>query len=277
MVGRGKILPRAGDAARARTAGEIGAELAAAGDEGGIVDDVIAVVDAIDMQDVEAVAHVRGRPAFAGMRGDMKARGARLVVHLLERRRRKWRLVVVEPDADHFLTSVGEDHVQELKPTRRPALARMRRDQQRRDALVLLGVVHRRDDPVEHRGVGHAELEMRVRAEEELDVAGAAGGAARQRFVGHAMEIVSAPNRMADEIVDDQKGGEILVDVKLAHVRFDRERHAVLGGERSESLRFDRALQVQMQLDLRQSSRKSRNVHSEPLRAIERPLVVEIL
>ncbi len=151
---------------------------------------MIAVVDAIDMEDVEAVADIRGRPALAGMGRDMESGGARLVVHLLEWRRRERCLVVVEADADHLVASVGEDHVEEFEAALWAELARMGRDQPRRDALVGLGVAHGRDDAVEHHGVRHAEGEMRVRAEEELDMTCAARGAARQRLVGDAVEIV---------------------------------------------------------------------------------------
>src|SRR4029078_4548712 len=107
MVRRGDVFPRAGDAAGARTAGEMDAEIAAARDQGGGVDDVVAVIDALDVEDVDAVADVGRRPAFAGMGGDMEPGGASAVVHFPEGRRRERRFVIVEADADDLVPAAG--------------------------------------------------------------------------------------------------------------------------------------------------------------------------
>jgi hypothetical protein len=67
--------------------------------------------------------------------------------------------------------------------------------------MVARGVAHRGDDAVKHCGVRHTM--MRLRAEEEFDVARAVAGAARKHFVGHAVEVASIDDRAvgADDVV----------------------------------------------------------------------------
>ena len=54
--------------------------------------------------------------------------------------------------------------------------------------MVARGVSHRGDDAVKHGGVRHTM--MRLRAEEEFDLARAVAGTARKHFVGYAMEVI---------------------------------------------------------------------------------------
>ena len=69
----------------------------------------------------------------------------------------------------------------------------------------LVASIQTGKDAVDHGGVCDAEGLVGVRAEEELDVAAAALGAARQHLVGRAAEVVGVAHRLADEVVDPQE------------------------------------------------------------------------
>jgi hypothetical protein len=69
--------------------------------------------------------------------------------------------------------------------------------------MVVGGIAHGRDDPIQHGAVRNTM--MRLWTEEEFDVACTVAGTARKHFVGHAVEVVSIDNGAADDVVGFEK------------------------------------------------------------------------
>src|SRR6185369_7959004 len=69
----------------------------------GIVERPIAVIDALDLQEIERLSDIVGRPLLAGMGDGMQAEPAGAGEHALEFRRRMALLGRIEPDADDAL------------------------------------------------------------------------------------------------------------------------------------------------------------------------------
>jgi hypothetical protein len=96
-------------------------------------------------------------------------------------------------------------------------------------AVVACGVAHRGDDAVKHSGVGHTM--MRLRAEEEFDVARAIAGTTRKHFVGYAMEVVRIDDRVADDVVGFEKRAQIREVEEFQRIFIIVRRETVLPGQ----------------------------------------------
>jgi len=110
---------------------------------------------------------------------------------------------------------MGGHHLHELHRPGRAQLPVDGRDQVAVEPPVGLDVGHASEDAGEHRGVLDAHLEVRLGAEEQLHVAGAAVGAALQALVGDPPEVGLGLYRPAHQRVDEQEVGQAVVLVQV--------------------------------------------------------------
>ena len=179
----------------------------------------------------------------------------------LERRGREGRLVIVEADADDLVAAMRQHHVEEFEAAIEAEFAAVGGDQSRRQAGVGLDVGHRGQNAGQHRLVGDAMRLMGVGRQEELDMAGVAGGAAFQHLVGDAVEVVGVADRAADEVVDFQEIRQIVIAVEFLDLAKGRQRHGILPRQIDEGRRPNGALEMKVQFDLGDAARKTGKVH----------------
>ena len=103
---------------------------------------------------------------------------------------------------------------------------------------------------------------VRLRAEEEFDVARAIAGTTRKHFVGYAMEVVSIDDRVADDVVGFEKRAQVREVEELRCIFIIVRRQTVLPRQLDCRGCGDRSFEMQVQLGFgqrpEQSSRYSR-------------------
>ena len=104
-------------------------------------------------------------------------------------------------------------------------------------------------DRVERDAVAQEER----RREEHLPVPHTGRGGDRQRLVRDAVDVVGVLEAAADQVEDAEEVGEVVVAVELGRI-VDAEVDAVLAGQLGDGVRRRGALDVHMELDLRQGA-----------------------
>ena len=106
--------------------------------------------------------------------------------------------------------------------------------------------------------VAQADLRGVVGRDDQLDVDSALGGAARQVLEGEVAVVLAGADHARGEVVGAQEVEEVGVGVGLlVGEQALRDRQAVALGEPADELRRGRALEVDVQLGLRDHQRSS--------------------
>ena len=223
----------------------------ACGEQLRVVDDVVSVVDPLTPQQLDAVANVLGGPDLTRVRRPVQTQlgGEAECVH--EVRGRVAVLVEVEADPDDTGPAVVLDHLHEFDRSVSTELAVDGRNEVAEETEVGLGFLDALHHTVEHRRVLDADLEVRVRAEEELDVPSSPFDAPLEALVCHPPEVVAIADGMGDERIHEQEVGKRVVAVQVGHLIMRRQIDPVLRRQLGERVDVHRALEVQVQLGLR--------------------------
>ena len=158
-----------------------------------IVQAGVAMIDAVNLQQVDRFAHIRRRPFFAGMRGDAEAALAAGAEEAHEARRRvaDFRPAQAEPGD---LIGPWHDLIEQLQRLGLAAMALCADQQAGADAILAGSVAHRGQHAVHHRGDRHAALGEALRADEDLGADHRVGMRAPQIGAGDVVEIpLAAP------------------------------------------------------------------------------------
>jgi len=134
-------------------------------------------------------------------------------------------------------------------------MAQERQDQAARDAVQALALGEPIEDAADHFADRNAALGVRLGIEERLDVANAVGVGSCQIRPGQVEEVLARDEHGAGRVVDVEERLQIAELVRRPDLleRAERQSDAVPGGQMKGQLRFERALQVDMQLDLGQA------------------------
>jgi hypothetical protein len=134
-------------------------------------------------------------------------------------------------------------------------MAQEREDQAARDAELALAVGQTVQDSADHVPNRNAAIRVRLGIEERLDVADTVRVGAREVRQRQLAEVLAGNEHGAGGVVDVEERLQVGKVVGGPHLldRADRERDAVAGGQPDGQLRFERPLQVDVQLDLGQT------------------------
>ena len=250
-VGR-QIGPAVDDGGRRGTTGEVDPVVAAARDYCVVFENVIAVVDSLATEQVEARRDVRGRTVLRGMTRQVQTRLTREAKALEELLRRIRRLGRVHAQPDHLVAPVREHLFGHLQRHGRRILAVDVRDQAAAHTEVVLGGATAVDQTLDDRRHRDAPRRVQGRVEEHLPVLQIAElDAVLERLVGNAREVARFDHRRVDEPEDLQELVDRLVVVDAVDIRRG-QCDVVLPCEVGDRLGSQRSLDVTMQFDLRQ-------------------------
>ena len=129
-------------------------------------------------------------------------------------------------------------------------------DQATADAEVALPRRQRRADAVDHGGHCQATRGMGLRIEEYFGMHHAIGAGTLKIREGEIEEILLLAQHRGAGVIDVEKRLQVVKPIGAAH-RFDRrigQADAAPGGQREQHFRLERALDVQVQLRLRQAT-----------------------
>ncbi len=220
-------------------------------DEVGVVEQAEPVVDALDPDDLDAGADVVGRAFLAEVHRRAEPELARPLKRLGEGGKIDAPLTRVAADPDQHVAVAPRGGIDEVGGGARAGRLVDVEDHAADDGVVGLGVPDpRRDarpDGVERDTVTEEER----RGEEHLAIPHAGGGGDRECLVRDAVDVVGVLQAAADHVVDAEEGGEVVVAVEVGRV-VDAEVDAVLAGELGDGVRRGGALDVHVELDLRE-------------------------
>jgi hypothetical protein len=222
-------------------------------DERRILVAVHAVIDALGAEQRERLADVRRRAFFAGVRDHVQSEPARLREHARELARRVAALAGVEPDADESIA----ERQRGLERGERVVLrevAQEAQDQRRRDAVRRARLGHRVGEPADHHVHADAARGVALRIEEQLgvhDVVGRGALEVRARELGKVGAVAEHRAAGVVEVEERLQVGELVRGAHLVDGSI-RQLRGVLLRQPEHELRLERALDVEVQLDLRQ-------------------------
>ena len=225
-----------------------------AADERVVFQRAVAVVDAVDLEQVQRLPDVLRRAFFAGVGDAQQAAlmgGGKDALELL---RRMADLGAVEADARQ-LVEPGFGGLQGVERSVFREVAQEAEDQFRGDAEFSLGGLHGAEQTLDGDAERQAAVGVGLGVEEDLGVAPAIGGEASE--IGHAevVEVLLGQQHLGALVVDIQEvlqvgegvGGPDLLDA------LERQLDAVALGQLEHQLGLEAALDVQMQLGLGQA------------------------
>ena len=210
-----------------------------------------AVIDALGAEQRERLADVRRGAFLAGVGDRVEALCAGPREHPRELRRWIAALAGVETDADE-LVAVGQGGGERGERVFLGEVAEEAQDQRRGDAVLRASIGHRVVEAVEDRRHRDAADRVGLRIEEQLGVDDPIGRGALEVRGGERAKVVAIAEHVAAGVVEIEErlevaelvGGADLVD------RGVRELRTVLLGEREHQLGLERALDMQVKLDL---------------------------
>jgi hypothetical protein len=173
----------------------------------------------------------------------------------LELARRVAALAGVEADAGQL----GAERHRRLEGRQRVRLgevAQEAEDQLRGDAVAPLAVGEGAADAADDRLHRHAAHGVGLRVEEDLGVDHVVGGGAAQVGRGHVVEVTLGAEHVAAGVIDVEERlqiGKVVGRAQGGNVR-KRQLHPVALGEGEDVIRLERALDVEVQLDLGQTA-----------------------
>ena len=221
--------------------------------QGGVFQRPVAMIEPVDLQQVQRLDDIVRRPLLAGMGDPLEAQRPRRVEHPLEFRRRMAQFRTVQSDALDPVQP-GPGHVQGVKGGRLGQVAQEAQDEFRTHPPVRLGLVERPGN-AGHDGVeGNAAVRMALRIEEDLDMAHIVGPHPLEIGPGEIEEILFGHQHIHADIIDVEKVlqvGEIigrpdLLDARVGDVQ------TIAPGQGKHQLGLQRAFQVQVKLGLGQ-------------------------
>ena len=242
-------------------AGEHDAFIAAPVEDRVALDHVVAVVDSLAAEEVEAGLDVAGRRVLALVGGQVQPEVGGHPVGLPEPLGWELGLGVVHPDADHVVARMlGErlDHRHRQLGILHPV---HRGDQLAVDAVVGAGVADAVDEAVDARLVAGAGGHVGRRVEEHLAVADVVLGGLGQGLVGDAVEVLSVAHGQRGVVVQVQELVDVRVVVEVLRLLVLGQRHTVLVAEVDGRSRLHRPHQVDVQTHLRQRLQELVHVH----------------
>jgi len=183
---------------------------------------------------------------------------ARGLEHALELARRVALLAGVEADADE-LALERQRGVERRERVLLGEMAQKAQDQLRADIVAPLGVVHRVAQAADHDLHRDTARGVSLRIEEQLGVDHAIGVRAREVRHRERVEVAAIAQHVAAGVVEIEERLQVVEVVRGAH-RVDRgvrQRDAVLAGEAEHHLWLERALDVEVQLHLREPANET--------------------
>ncbi|AJW78237.1 hypothetical protein VO01_03050 [Clavibacter michiganensis subsp. insidiosus] len=218
-------------------------------DERGILEAAHPVVHPFHAQQIERLVDVGRRPLLARVRDRVQAEltGAREDVD--EQRRRVADLGGVEPDGEQLVGATGDGLEGRHRLLHRP-VAEEAEDQAARDAVAHARVAERVEEAVEHVVDGDAAGRVRLRVERHLDVPDPVGRGPLQVRGREVVEVAAGAEDRGARVVEVEERLQVGEGVARAEVLDARVRQvdAVALGQLEHQLRFERPLDVQVQL-----------------------------
>ena len=239
--------------------GKYQAPLGVAARQFGIVDDGVAMVDAIDVQFVDGGGHVHPRHAeFARVRGALEAGLARGAVGLQKQFGRSIVFAVVDADADHLRRAVRLHPFHHLHGFLWRCFAVDAGDQAADHAKIALGVADRRHDGVLRRLIADARHAHGAgRVPEKLGIHHAVAVRVLQVFIRQTIQVGRRHNQVRIERAQHAQHAHRFLATRIERVDLFRRDDVVrLGGQVAESGLAHRAEQMAMQLHLRDGADK---------------------
>ena len=223
-------------------------------DQAGVLHGAVAVVDAIDVQQVQRLMHIGRWPLLAGVGAQLQAHVPGAGEDALELGRRVADLGGVEADAD--------DPVQPRLGRREGGeggvlveVAQEAQDQLRGDAQLRLGPGHAGQQAVGDDREGDAPVRVGLGIEEDLGVPDIVRRGAAEVGEGEVVEVLLRLQHGGPGVIDVEEVLQVGEGVGRAHRLDVREGDLdpVAPGEGEHLLRLQRALDVQVQLGLGQA------------------------
>ena len=221
----------------------------------------VAVVDAIDAEDVQRLPDILRRTFLAGMGDEAEPLVPGAAKHLFEFAWWVPDLRRIEADADEPVL-VGERLVQSPLGIGGIEMAQEAHDEMRAQAELRHPVFDRLRQSVDDGGEGDAARGVALRIEEHLDIAHILRPRPGQVRPGEIVEILLGPQHRHALIVEVEEILQVGEAVGLAQ-RFDRvvgQRDAVAQRQREHQFGLEAALDVDMQLRLRQLVGEGRDI-----------------
>ena len=215
-------------------------------DQRGVLDRTDAVLDAVGAERVQRAAHAGRSGEFTSVRRAEQPRGPGDVERLRERLGWVSLLVVGEAEGDHPPAGVTGGQSREVDRARRVAGAVGGEHQARRHPGAGRGSRDRVERDLEDLLLRSQPLAMVGQEERRLDVDRTGGGGIVERLVEQAREILRGPQHLA--------GGHVHLGehAEAAEAADDRDGHAVPVGQFGQRGRAHPALEVQVQMRLRE-------------------------
>ena len=250
-----QILHDAESAVRQRAHGERQLRSNELGDERRILLAAHAVIDPLDVQQLDRLANVCRWALLAGVRDRAKSVRARLREHALELAGRIAALARVEADADERI-AMRQRRVERCERVCLGQVTQEAQDQLRRDAEPRVRLGHRVAQPADHGVDRDATRGMRLRIEEQLRVDHPIGVRAREVRHRERVKIGAIAKHVAAGVIEVEKRLQVVERVGGAECldRRIRQLDPVLAGEREHHLGLERALDVEVELDLGQAA-----------------------
>ena len=248
-----------------RTDGERDSHVGQAADQRRILQRPVAVIDAIDLEQIHRVGDVGRGALLSGVGDHFETRRARRGEQALKLARRMALLRRVEAKAGD--SPVGDPGLGLAKRGEAVVLGQMpqdAQDEQRGDAELHPPVVERGHNAVGRGREGDAASGVSLRVVEHLDVNRTVGGGTLQVGHGEIVEVLLDPQHVHALVVDVEEVlqlGEVVGGPNLLD-RAKRNLHIVPGRQTHQHFRLQRALQVHVELGLGQAPDKRSHVHA---------------
>ena len=212
------------------------------------------MVDAGDSKQIDGLAHVFRRPLFPRVRERQKPRLPCLPEHALELARWVSGFRGVEPHAEDSV-AVGHRHVQRAKRIGLVEMPQEAHDELGRDAEPLLPLGERGRDALQNHVEGHPPSRVRLWIEEHLHMHDAIAMRTFEIGEGQVVKVTLVQQRRHALVVHVQERlqvGELVRGAQFLR-RSIRQPNAIAARDFEHQLGLERALDVNVQLGLRQS------------------------
>ena len=218
-----------------------------------VFDGSYAVVDALDFQQVDGFPDVFRRAFFTGVGDGQEAFVTCTVEHALELAWRMAHLGAVQTYGDKRVTE-RQRLIEGFLGFFFAQVAQEAEDQTAGDAQLLLAILQRGGDAVEHHFERDATIGVGLRVEERFGVNHVLRLAAQQVGPGQVVEVLRGAQHIGALVIQVEEFLQIVEGVSLAQ-GFDvvpRQGDLVAFGQSEQQLRLQRAFQMQVQFGLGQ-------------------------
>ena len=219
--------------------------------QGGVVDGLNAMVDALHLQHIQRAPDI-GRRAFLTRMGHQVQ--TQLLAAGEHPGKLLWRVAeftAVQPHADE-LVAKWQGLLQRFKGRLFAQVAQEAQDQRGVHPQFLPRIHAGAVQAMHHRGHGHAALGVCLRVKEQLSVHHVVGRGTLEVGPGHVVEVLLVQQHAGACVVDIQEALQVRERVGAAqafHIGIG-QRHTIALGQRKNQFRLQRALDVDVQLGL---------------------------